>query len=72
LRRIRKAVKSSNGRQIDLSAAFYDLKVDFPDYTFEQAAKRLVPNGFGTGKSAEVLEKEARKFRLSEIVVIRR
>lgn len=47
--------------QIDLSVAFYDLKVDFPHYTFEQAAKRLLPKGFGTGKNAVVLKREARR-----------
>jgi hypothetical protein len=48
-------------RYTDLGVAFYETAADFPNENFDQITKRLLPNGFGSGKTAEVLKREARR-----------
>ena len=44
-----------------MSVAFYEMSADYPSETFAQITRRLLPNGFGKGKTADALKREARK-----------
>jgi hypothetical protein len=48
--------------QTELAICFYDEANDYPDETFEQIAKRVMPHGFGKSKTQAEFRKEARKL----------
>jgi hypothetical protein len=48
--------------QIDLAVSFYDMAADYPNETFAQIAKRVVPRGFGRTKTSEAFKREAKRM----------
>jgi hypothetical protein len=48
--------------QQELAVNFYDVSNDSPRATFEQAAKKVVPRGFGKSRSSAAFKREARKM----------
>jgi hypothetical protein len=48
--------------QLELAICFYDEAGDYPNESFEQIAKRVVPRGFGKWKTSGAFRKEARKM----------
>jgi hypothetical protein len=46
--------------QTDLAVSFYDMAADYPNETFAQIAKRVMPRGWI--KASAALKREARKM----------